>query len=294
MSTISKVHARQILDSRGKPTVEVEITTEKGVYRAAVPSGASTGIHEACELRDGDSKLHHGQSVLKAVKNVNEVIGPQLMKQCFELKNQRKIDEWLIKLDGSPNKTNLGANAILGVSLAVARAAAAECNVPLFEHIASLAGVSQVSLPIPSFNVINGGSHAGNELAIQEFMIMPVGASSFSEAIQMGCEIFHILKKLVKEAYGQDAVNVGDEGGFAPNVGSTEEALDLLSTAIATSGYEGKIRIALDVAASEFYTESKYDLEWKDSQAKGRSLKSGSELVSFYKNLIEKYPSTQI
>jgi len=228
--SIRAVKAREILDSRGNPTVEVDLTTEKGVFRAAVPSGASTGIYEAIELRDKDKGRYLGKGVLKAVSNVNDVIGPAIVgKNVLE---QEAIDEFLLKLDGTDNKEKLGANAILGVSLAVAKAAAAEKGVPLYRHIADLAGVTDFVLPVPAFNVINGGSHAGNKLAMQEFMILPVGAPSFREALRYGAEVYHTLKGVINAKYGQDATNVGDEGGFAPNIQSNKEGLELLKTAI--------------------------------------------------------------
>ncbi|KAJ3277613.1 hypothetical protein HK104_003135, partial [Borealophlyctis nickersoniae] len=226
---IQKVYARQIFDSRGNPTVEVEVTTEKGVFRAAVPSGASTGIHEALELRDGDKGAYMGKGVLKAVANVNNEIASALVKANLDPSNQKAVDDFLLKLDGTENKSKLGANAILGVSLAVARAGAAQKGVPLYKHLADLAGNSEpFVLPVPCFNVINGGSHAGNKLAMQEFMILPTGASSFAEAMKIGSEVYHHLKAVIKKQYGLDATNVGDEGGFAPNIQDNKEALELL------------------------------------------------------------------
>jgi len=207
--SIRTVKARQIFDSRGNPTVEVDVITDKGGFRAAVPSGASTGIYEACELRDGDKSQYLGKGVSQAVKNVNEVIAPKLVGK--DVTKQKEIDDFLRELDGTENKTKLGANAILGVSLAVCRAGAAEKGMPLYRYLADMAGNKQVVLPVPSFNVINGGSHAGNGLAMQEFMIMPVGASSFTEAMRMGAETYQHLKNVIKQRYGQDAVNVGDE-----------------------------------------------------------------------------------
>ncbi|KAJ7838776.1 phosphopyruvate hydratase [Mycena olivaceomarginata] len=248
--SISKIFARQIFDSRGNPTVEVDVHTAKGRFRAAVPSGASTGIHEAVELRDGDKNAYVGKGVSKAVANVNDIIAPELIKSGLAVTGQKEIDDFLIKLDGTPNKGKLGANAILGVSIAVAEAGAAEKGVPLYQHFADLAGVKPpFVLPTPAFNVINGGSHAGNKLAFQD---------SFTEAMKIGTETYHTLKKVISAKYGIDAVNVGDEGGFAPNVSGAEESLELLSEAIKKAGYEGKIKIALDVASSEFYKEGNY------------------------------------
>ncbi|XP_068785640.1 beta-enolase isoform X5 [Struthio camelus] len=216
--SIQKIHAREILDSRGNPTVEVDLHTAKGHFRAAVPSGASTGIHEALELRDGDKSRYLGKGVLKAVEHINKTIGPALVEKKISVVEQEKIDKLMIELDGTENKSKFGANAILGVSLAVCKAGAAEKGVPLYRHIADLAGNADLILPVPAFNVINGGSHAGNKLAMQEFMILPVGAASFREAMRIGAEVYHSLKGVIKGKYGKDATNVGDEGGFAPNI----------------------------------------------------------------------------
>jgi len=229
--------AREIIDSRGNPTVEVDVHTEKGMFRASVPSGASTGIHEAVELRDG-GKRYLGKGVLKACTNVNELIAPKL--RGMDVTRQEEVDAAMIALDGTHNKGKLGANAILGVSLAVSKAGAAAKGVPLYQHFADLAGNKELILPVPSFNVINGGTHAGNKLAFQEFMILPTGAASFTEAMVMGCEVYAILKKVIKKKYGQDACNVGDEGGFAPSIQSNYEGVDLLMEAIKISGYEGR------------------------------------------------------
>ncbi|GBF87902.1 enolase [Raphidocelis subcapitata] len=271
---ITKVVGRQIVDSRGNPTVEAEVTTGKGIFRAAVPSGASTGIHEAVELRDGDKSKWMGKGVSKAVANVNDTIAPALIgKNPTE---QKAIDELMISLDGTDNKGKLGANAILAVSMAVCKAGAAEKGLPLYKYIAELAGNTKLYLPVPSFNVINGGEHAGNGLAMQEFMILPTGAASFSEAMRMGAEVYHNLKNLIKDKYGKDACNVGDEGGFAPNIVDNEEGLKLLQGAIAKAGYEGKVKIGMDVAASEFFTEDKcYDLKFKEKKNDGSGKKTG-------------------
>jgi enolase len=292
MATIKAIKAREILDSRGNPTVEVDLTTDKGLFRAAVPSGASTGIYEALELRDGDAKRYLGKGVLKAVSNVNDVIGPQIVGK--NVLDQEAIDEFLLKLDGTENKEKLGANAILGVSLAVAKAAAAEKGVPLYRHLADLAGVKQVRLPVPAFNVINGGCHAGNKLAMQEFMILPVGAPSFKEALRYGAEVYHALKSVIKSKYGQDAVNVGDEGGFAPNIQSSKEGLELLKAAIEKAGYTGKVKIGMDVAASEFCKNGKYDLDFKNPNNDGSQVLSGEELGNLYKEFIRDYPVISI
>ncbi|KAJ1958334.1 phosphopyruvate hydratase, partial [Dispira parvispora] len=239
---ITKVHARQIFDSRGNPTVEVELTTEKGTFRNAVPSGASTGIYEALEMRDGVKSDYKGKSVFKAIKNINEVIAPALIKANLDVTQQAAVDDFLLKLDGTENKSQLGANAILGVSLAVCSAGAAHKDVPLYHHLAELANrpTDKFILPVPCLNVINGGTHAGNKLAMQEFMIVPDGAKSFTEAMKIGSEVYHTLKDVIKKKYGQDATNVGDEGGFAPNIQSNREGLDLLKAAIEQAGYTGK------------------------------------------------------
>lgn len=302
MAFIRQLKAREILDSRGNPTIEVDLATDKGLFRAAVPSGASTGIYEALELRDKDTSRYLGKGVLTAVKNVNEVIAPKLFgKNVLE---QAELDKMMYEeLDGSQNewgwsKEKLGANAILAVSMAICRAAAACKNMPLYQRIAELAGkpTDKYVLPVPSFNVINGGSHAGNKLACQEFMVLPVGATTFREALQIGAEVYHTLKKVIQGKYGQDATNVGDEGGFAPNVSENDEALEVLMTAIEKSGHKDKVKIGTDVAASEFYNadEKKYDLYWKDPEKKGKELMTTEELGNYYKKWIETYPLVSI
>lgn len=286
---IVKIFARRIFDSRGNPTVEVDLTTSKGMYRAAVPSGASTGIYEAVELRDG-GKTYMGKDVSKAIDNVNLIIAKKLVGKS--VLNQKEIDEIMYnELDGTPNKGKLGANAILGVSMAVCRAAADVSGKPLYQYISELAGTKPI-LPVPSFNVINGGSHGGNKLAFQEFMIMPVGASSFTEAMRMGSEVYHTLKSLIKKKYGIDATNVGDEGGFAPNIQENAEGVYLLIDAIKMAGYEGKVKIAMDVAASEFYKDGKYDLDFKSADSK--SLITSDQLCDLYKDLVSKFPIVSI
>jgi len=291
---IVRIFARQIYDSRGNPTVEVDLTTDKGVFRAAVPSGASTGIYEALELRDKDANVHHGKGVLKAVSNINDRIAPALIAKNFDVTDQVGIDKFMIELDGTENKSNLGANAILGVSLAVAKAGAVHKGVPLYKYIAQLAGIEKVILPVPAFNVINGGSHAGNKLAMQEFMILPVGAKTFREAMQMGSEVYHHLKAEIKKRYGLDATAVGDEGGFAPNIQDNKEGLDLLNTAIAKAGYTGKISIGMDVAASEFHKEGKYDLDFKNPNSDSSKWLSGDQLADLYRSFISEYPVVSI
>jgi len=287
---ILKVVGRQIFDSRGNPTVEVDIVTEKGLFRAAVPSGASTGIHEAVELRDGDKSKYVGKGVSKAVENVNNVLGPALIKSKVKITDQAGIDALLIKTDGTPNKGKLGANAILGVSMAAAKAGAAEKGQPLYVYLAELSGVKPpYVLPVPCMNVINGGSHAGNTLAFQEFMILPLGAPTFEEAMRIGSEVYHTLKSVIKAKYGIDACNVGDEGGFAPNVRSAEEALDILTQAITKAGYKGQIGIALDVASSEFYKDGKYDLDFKNPKSDPSKWITGKQLSEIYIELTKKY-----
>jgi len=292
--SIKSIHARQIFDSRGNPTIEVDVVTDKGLFREQVPSGASTGIYEALELRDNDKANYLGKGVSKAVKNVNEIIAPALIGK--NTVNQQEIDNFMLSLDGTDNKGKLGANAILGVSLAVCRAGAAEKGIPLYKHIADLAGNSgKLILPVPAFNVINGGSHAGNKLAMQEFMILPVGASSFVEAMKMGTEVYHTLKNIIKDKYGQDATNVGDEGGFAPNIQNNREGLDLLSQAITKAGYNGKVVIGMDVAASEFCTEDKrYDLDFKTKNNDGKFVVTGEQLINLYKEFVKDYPVVSI
>lgn len=267
--------------------------TDKGVFRAAVPSGASTGVHEALELRDNDKSKYVGKGVSKAIDNVNNVIAPQLIgKNVVE---QAAIDNLMLSIDATENKGKLGANAILAVSMAVCKAGAAEKGIPLYRHIADLAGNKNLLLPVPAFNVINGGSHAGNKLAMQEFMILPVGAASFSEAMRMGTEIYHNLKGIINQKYGQDATNVGDEGGFAPNIQSNKEGLELLKQAIAKAGYTDKVKIGMDVAASEFYTENgKYDLDFKTKNNDGSQVKTGEEMINLYKEFVNEYPVISI
>ncbi|KAK7093718.1 enolase-like [Littorina saxatilis] len=294
MPSIVSIKARQIFDSRGNPTVEVDLTTGKGMFRAAVPSGASTGIYEALELRDKDPKAYHAKGVSKAVSNVNDKIAPAIIKANVDLKDQKAVDDFMLKLDGTPNKETLGANAILAVSMAACKAGAAEKGVPLYQHIADLAGNKRLVLPVPALNVINGGSHAGNKLAMQEFMILPTGAKTFTEAMKMGSEVYHHLKAVIKSKYGQDACNVGDEGGFAPNILDNKEGLDLLVTAIEKAGYTGKIEIGMDVAASEFCKEGKYDLDFKNKDSKPQDWLTSSQLAELYKSFVKDYPIVSI
>ena len=294
MSGLTRIHAREILDSRGNPTVEVDLTTSKGTFRAAVPSGASTGIYEALELRDKDPKRYKGKGVLKAVENVNSIIGPALVEKNIDVTQQAAVDAIMLEMDGTENKSKLGANAILGVSLAVCKAGAAHKGVPLYRHIADLAGNTDAILPCPAFNVINGGSHAGNKLAMQEFMILPTGASSFREAMQIGSEVYHTLKSVIKEKYGQDATNVGDEGGFAPNIQDNKEGLELLKVAIEKAGYTGRVKIGMDSAASEFHKEGKYDLDFKNAQSDPAKWLTGAQLMEVYQDFVKEYPIVSI
>eukprot|EP00586_Coscinodiscus_wailesii_P020998 CAMPEP_0172495796 /NCGR_PEP_ID=MMETSP1066-20121228/77243_1 /TAXON_ID=671091 /ORGANISM="Coscinodiscus wailesii, Strain CCMP2513" /LENGTH=437 /DNA_ID=CAMNT_0013267717 /DNA_START=209 /DNA_END=1522 /DNA_ORIENTATION=- len=285
-STIKTVHAREILDSRGNPTVEVDVTTTDGLFRASVPSGASTGAYEACELRDGGDR-YMGKGVLGAVKNVNDVLGPAVVG--MDPTSQKEIDDKMLELDGTKNKNNLGANAILGVSLAVSKAGAAAKGIPLYAHYAQLAGNGEekYTMPVPCFNVINGGSHAGNKLAFQEYFVIPTGAKSFSEAMTIGCEVYHNLGKIIKAKFGGDATLIGDEGGFAPPC-DNREGCELIMEAIKKAGYEGKCTIGLDVAASEFKVkgEDKYDLDFKYDG----NIISGEELGDLYQSLAKDYP----
>ncbi|MBI4389279.1 MAG: phosphopyruvate hydratase [Nitrospinae bacterium] len=285
MSEIIGVNAREILDSRGNPTVEVDILLESGVFgRAAVPSGASTGSREALELRDGDPKRYSGKGVLKTVKNVHSKIAPKLIG--MEVTDQVLIDNMMIDLDGTKNKAKLGANAILGVSLAVAKAAAAELEIPLFQYIG---GTNAKELPVPMMNVLNGGAHADNNVDIQEFMIMPAGAGSFSAALRMGAEIFHQLKSVLKKRKYNTAV--GDEGGFAPDLKSNAEAVEILIEAVQGAGYQtGKdVLLALDLAASELYADNRYNLA-----AEKKSKLTSDEMVDYIADLVRKYPIVSV
>jgi enolase len=285
MSYIAEIFARQILDSRGNPTVEVDVITDDGAFgRAAVPSGASTGIHEAVELRDNDKSIYVGKGVLKAVANVNDTIAPELVG--YDVADQTGIDALMIEMDGSENKSKLGANAMLAVSMAVAKAAAEEAALPLFRYIG---GTNAKTLPVPMMNILNGGAHADNKIDFQEFMVMPVGASSFSEGLRWGVEIFHALKSVLKKkGY---STNVGDEGGFAPNIGSNEEAIETVLTAIEAAGYKAgsQVFIAMDAANSELYKNGKYVFHKSD----GKTM-SSEELVKYWTNWVNQYPIISI
>ena len=283
---IKKIKAREVLDSRGNPTIEVDLMTKSCCASSIVPSGASTGIHEALELRDNDKKRFNGKGVLKAVHNVNQIISKKLIG--IDCKKQREIDNILIELDGTENKSRLGANSILGVSMSVCKAGAVCSNKQIYEHIQKLSSSKKLVLPIPQMNVINSGKHAGVENDIQEHMIMPVGFKNFSDALRAGVETYHALKNILKKKYGAKSILLGDEGGFAPPIANVEERLELLMNAIGESGYNGKIRLALDSAASEFYddTNGKYKILDKEYNP--------SELIDFYKNLIKKFPIASI
>ena len=287
MSLIESIYARQILDSRGNPTVEVDVFTENGGFgRAAVPSGASTGSHEAVELRDNDKKTYMGKGVLKAVENVNTKIAAEVVG--LSVFDQSLIDKVMIELDGTPNKAKLGANAVLGTSLAVAKAAAMESGQPLYRYIG---GVNANTLPVPMMNILNGGSHADNSIDFQEFMVMPIGADTFSEALRMGAEVFHTLKKVLHDQ--GLSTNVGDEGGFAPNIKSNEEAIEIVLKAIEKAGYKpgSEIMIALDPAASEFYDSKTKTYHFKKSS--GKKLKP-LEMAEYWTNWSKKYPIISI
>jgi len=287
MSYIAEIHARQILDSRGNPTVEVDIVTEEGAMgRAAVPSGASTGIHEAVELRDGDKKIYQGKGVLKAVNNVNNAIAEKVLG--WDVTDQSGLDALLISIDGTPNKSKLGANATLAVSMAVAKAAAQEAGLPLFRYIG---GTNARTLPIPMMNILNGGAHADNKIDFQEFMIMPIGANSFSEGLRWGVEIFHNLKTVLKKK--GFSTNVGDEGGFAPNIQSNEEAIETVLTAIQAAGFKtgSQIVIAMDAANSELWDAKKKKYVFHKSS--GKEL-SSDQLVKYWETWVKKYPIVSI
>ena len=287
MSYIVEVHARQILDSRGNPTVEVEVLTDDGAMgRASVPSGASTGIHEAAELRDNDKKKYGGKGVLKAVKNVNDLIGEAIVG--YDITQQAAIDQVMIDLDATPNKSKLGANAILAVSMAVAKAAAEEAGLPLYRYIG---GTNAKTLPVPMMNILNGGAHADNKIDFQEFMIMPVGAESFSEGLRWGVEIFHTLKSVLKKK--GFSTNVGDEGGFAPNIQSNEEAIEIVLESITAAGYKtgSQIAIAMDAANSELWDAKKKKYVFHKSSGKAVS---SDELVKFWESWVKKYPIVSI
>jgi enolase len=300
LAAIKQIKGREILDSRGNPTVEVELSTDHGSWVARVPSGASTGIYEALELRDDDKSRYCGKGVLKAVGNVNTVIAPALIGKA--LGKQTDIDNEMVHvLDGTKNeygwcKSKLGANAILGVSLSYARATADHQKVPLYQHLAELSQnpTNKYVMPVPCFNVINGGKHGENRLAFQEFMVLPVGAKSITEAIRVGCEVYEHLKKVISKKYGKEATNVGAEGGFAPNVQSVDDTMDLLTQAVKNAGHTDIVRFGLDVAASEFYADGHYDLDFKNDKNDGSKKLTGEQLMEYYVELTQKYPIISI
>jgi enolase len=282
---IKSIKAREVLDSRGNPTVEVDLVTENGLFRSMVPSGASAGQHEALELRDGDNKRYLGKGTLKAVSNVNNTIAPKVTGMDCTL--QKEVDLVMLELDGTPNKSKLGANAILPVSMATTRAGAAAKGIPLYQHIGELFGVKANAIPVPMCNVINGGKHAGQTNSIQEHMLMPAGAKSFREGIRMISESYHHLANLLKKKYGAGATLIGDEGGFAPSqIEDVCERLELMLEAVANAGYEGKIKIALDPASSEFFYDGTYKI--------GKKSYTGGELVDYYADLCKTYPVVSI
>src|SRR6476661_1704568 len=287
MSYIAEIFARQILDSRGNPTVEVDVITDDGVLgRAAVPSGASTGVHEAVELRDDDKKVYVGKGVLKAVANVNDTIAPELVG--YDVADQAGIDQLMIELDGTSNKGKLGANAMLAVSMAIAKAAAEEAGLPLYRYIG---GTNAKTLPVPMMNILNGGAHADNKIDFQEFMVMPVGASNFSEGLRWGVEIFHALKSVLKKK--GFSTNVGDEGGFAPNIQSNEEAIETVLSAIEAAGYKtgSQVAIAMDPAVSEMFDSASSQYHFHKSD--GRKLTS-EQMVAFWESWVSQYPIVSI
>ena len=285
MSKITSIKAREVLDSRGNPTVEVDVLTEDGIFRSMAPSGASAGQHEALELRDGDKNRYFGKGTLKAVGNINKIITPEIIE--MDCHQQEAIDNIMLKLDGTDNKDKLGANAILPVSMAVTKAGAAAKNLPLYSYIGELFGVSPYKLPVPMCNVINGGKHAGQENSIQEHMLMPTGATCFTEGIRMISESYHHLAKLLKKKFGAGGTLIGDEGGFAPaQITDVNERLELMLKAVENAGYDGMMKIALDPASSEFFYDGTYKI--------GKRSYSGGEMVDFYVDLCKKYPIVSI
>jgi len=293
MAAIKSVSAYQRFDSRGNPTVKVLLKTQSDrVFESKVPSGASTGIYEALEMRDNDKVNYHGKSVFNAVDIVNKMIGPQVVGKSVT--DQKALDDLMLSLDGTKNKSKLGANAMLGVSMAAAAAAATETNTSLYEYLAKISGTKTMRLPVPFLNVINGGSHAGNPVAFQEFMIAPTAAANFVEAMKWGSEVYHHLKNVIKKKYGLDATAVGDEGGFAPPVKDPRDALNLIVSAIEAAGLKGKVDIAMDVAASEFYKNGKYDLDFKNEKSDESKFLTSDELGDLYRELIKEYPIVSI
>ncbi|KAK3337562.1 Enolase, C-terminal TIM barrel domain-containing protein [Cercophora scortea] len=287
--TILEVDAAQRLDSRGNPTVQVDVKTIAGTFRASVPSGASRGKHEAFELRDHEMRAYGGQGVLAAVRNIQKIIGPALVDGGFDPRYQQaEIDACMCRLDGTPNKSRLGANAILGVSMACARAGAVASDVPLYEFLRREAGeIGPYVMPVPFFNVLNGGRHSGNTMAFQEIMVAPTGAQTFEEGARMGSEIYHALREIVTEYYGAPATAIGDEGGFAPPIKQPEEALDLLTAAVEHCGLTGRVKFAIDPASSQFFKDGVYDLGFKCAEP---DIRTPDQMMQMYRDLVEKYP----
>lgn len=291
-AVITKVKARQILDSRGIPTVEVDLYTNKGMFRAAAPSGASSGMYEAIELRDGEKGTYLGNGVNRAVRNINEKISEALVGMDPTLQSQ--IDQAMIDLDKTEKKGELGANGILAVSMAACRAGAAEKEVPLYKHIADLAGKTDLILPVPAFTLISGGKHTESNLPIKKIMILPIGAKKFEEALQMGSETYHHLKAVICEKFATQGCNVGEDGSFSPSISSIREGLDLVKEAIGRTGYNEKVKISLDVGATEFCMGTKYDVDFKSPNKSGQNFKSGEDMISMYKELCTDYPIVSI
>ncbi|KAL2066272.1 hypothetical protein VTL71DRAFT_2343 [Oculimacula yallundae] len=290
---ITNIEAAQRLDSRGKPTIQVSLNTDKGIFRALVPSGASKGAYEALELRDGDKSVYQGNGVLKAVQIVNEILGPAIISRKFDVgKDLANIDALMRQMDGTSDKSKLGANAILGISMACARAGAAEQDVPLYEFLRQQFGSHKpYIMPVPFFNVLNGGVHSGNLMAFQEFMIAPVGATSLTHAVQMGSEVYQTLKTVIKTRFGGTAIGIGDEGGFAPPISKPHEALDLLVTSIDKCGYTGQVKIGIDPASGEFFKSDVYNLGFKEEDTTASETRLNAlELSDLYRDLLERYP----
>lgn len=288
--SITSITAQQRLDSRGKPTIQVRLTTSHGTFQSIVPSGASKGDYEAVELRDGDKSQYQGNSVHNAINNVEKILGPALIEsKLMPEQDLKKIDELMIKIDGTENKSKLGANAILGISMAAARAGAAALGIPLYQFLARESGntVSDFVMPVPFFNVLNGGDHSGNAMAFQEFMIAPVGASSMTEAVQMAAEVYSCLKEVLTEKHGKSAIGIGDEGGFAPPIHHPSEALDLLTAAIEAAGHTGRIKFGIDPASQSFFKDGKYDMGFKTPNPEPKSYQ---EMAKLYHSLLEAYP----
>ncbi|XP_018328188.1 enolase-like [Agrilus planipennis] len=293
---IRNLYARQIFDCRGHPTVEVDLITELGLFRASVPAGVTTTAseYEAVELRDNEKNNFHGMSVFNAVDNINDVIAPEIKQSCFEVTQQKDLDNLLLGLDGTPNKSRLGVNATLAVSVAIAKAGAAKRGVPLYRHVSDLAGNRTFVLPVPCFNVITGGIQAGNKIPFEEFLIMPTGATSFADAMKMGTEVYHNLKKLLLAKYGTLAFYTTEEGAFAPNIKNPKDLLTILNKAIDTSKYKGRVEIAMDCGASTFYKKGKYDLNFKQKKSNPKSWLTADKLMKQYLDFIKKFPICSI